>query len=120
MDTRRIQNLARRESPGTVTFLKGVSQTEVLALMSSSIVTVICSRENPRRVPIEAMALGSPVLSADIPRTRDEVVPRPVEIEVAVLRPVIDTGLSRKEARRGQGTTHPARAETRAATSRTA
>jgi len=70
--SRRIQSIARVEAPHAVTFMKGVSQPEALALMSSSIATVICSRvENPGRVPIEAMALGSPVVAADIRSIRD-------------------------------------------------
>ena len=36
--------------------------------MLRAVATVVCSRvENPNRVPVEAMAVGSPVIAADVP-----------------------------------------------------
>jgi len=68
---RSLQDLARREAPGGVVLLKGITQPQALALMRHSVATVMSSRaENTSRVPVEAMALGSPLLSADIPNAR--------------------------------------------------
>lgn len=54
-----------------VLFMKNVPQYRVLAYMRSAVATVVCSRvENPGRVPVEAMAAGSPVIATDIPSIR--------------------------------------------------
>jgi glycosyltransferase involved in cell wall biosynthesis len=67
-----IAQLARTVGRTGVTFLRGISQTEAMALMAGSIATVMCSRaENTSRVPVEAMALGSPLVAADIPNARE-------------------------------------------------
>jgi glycosyltransferase involved in cell wall biosynthesis len=40
--------------------------------MQESLATVICSRiENPNRVPSEAMSVGSPLVAADVPASRE-------------------------------------------------
>lgn len=69
---RRIGDLAKEAALGGVTFLRGVGHEQALAIMSAAVAVVTSSRaENPGRVPVEAMALGSPVIAADVPNARD-------------------------------------------------
>jgi glycosyltransferase involved in cell wall biosynthesis len=69
---RSLRDLADAEAPGAVRFVKGAVQPQALALMASAVATVVSSRvENPGRVPVEAMTLGSPILAADTPSVRD-------------------------------------------------
>jgi glycosyltransferase involved in cell wall biosynthesis len=66
-----LQRMAAPEGDRIV-FAGSVPQRLTLALMASSIATVICSRlENTSRVPAEAMAVGSPLIVTDIPNHRD-------------------------------------------------
>src|SRR5439155_8861358 len=52
----------------SVRFLGPLEHTQALGLMLRAVATVVCSRvENPNRVPVEAMAVGSPVIAADVP-----------------------------------------------------
>ncbi len=67
-----LEELARSEAPSAVRFLHGIGQVQVLALMQHAVGTIVSSRaENPGRVPVEAMAVGSPIVSADIPNARE-------------------------------------------------
>ena len=69
---RNLTELAGEGKDGRVRFLGSLPQAQVLALMKSSLATVVCSRvENPSRIPVEAMAVGSPVVIADRPYARD-------------------------------------------------
>jgi glycosyltransferase involved in cell wall biosynthesis len=55
-----------------VWFIGPTGHEEVLALMRRSVACVTPSRfENPGRVPVEAMAMSAPVLSADVPASRE-------------------------------------------------
>ncbi|MEX2274162.1 MAG: glycosyltransferase [Actinomycetota bacterium] len=67
----RLRDVARRlEAP--VRFLGAVPHDQTLALMKEAIATVLCSRvENTSRVPVEAIAAGSPLVLADVPNLRD-------------------------------------------------
>lgn len=68
---RRLVELAER-IPNKVRFLGGLSHPQVLALMRHSVATITCSPfENPGRVPVEAMAIGSPVVSVDVETARE-------------------------------------------------
>lgn len=74
MDRRYAERLEalRRGLDAPVRFLGAVPHDQTLALMSAARATVLCSRvENTSRVPIEAMAAGSPIVLADIPNLRD-------------------------------------------------
>lgn len=60
------------EARANVHFLGGLPQPTVLALMRNSMATIACSPfENPGRIPIEAMAASSPVISVDTPTAHE-------------------------------------------------
>jgi glycosyltransferase involved in cell wall biosynthesis len=66
--SRLLEDLAQREAPGGILFLGGLSHVQTLALIGASAATIVCSRaENPSRVPLEAMAMGSALIASDIP-----------------------------------------------------
>jgi glycosyltransferase involved in cell wall biosynthesis len=68
---RRLRALASTEAPGSVRFVSGLSQEQALATMRRSRALVFPSRvENTSRVPVEAMAVGTPVVAADVPNNR--------------------------------------------------
>jgi glycosyltransferase involved in cell wall biosynthesis len=70
--SRRLHEVAREGTPGAVIFLSGLTQAQVLALMTASVGTIVCSRfENTSRVPVEAMSVGSPLISADVRIARE-------------------------------------------------
>jgi glycosyltransferase involved in cell wall biosynthesis len=53
-------------------FAGSIPHSQVLALMEKALATVLCSRvENTSRIPVEAMAVGSPVVIVDRPYARD-------------------------------------------------
>ena len=59
-------------SSNAVRMWTGRQQADVLGLMRHSVATIVSSRvENPGRVPVEAMAMGSAIVSADVPVTRE-------------------------------------------------
>jgi glycosyltransferase involved in cell wall biosynthesis len=61
---RDLRVMAEALIPGSVVFLSHLAQREVLALMKRGVATLVCSRiENMSRVPVEAMAVGSVVIS---------------------------------------------------------
>jgi glycosyltransferase involved in cell wall biosynthesis len=69
---RSVTDMAGNGNGGRVRFAGSLPQAQVLALMKASVATVVCSRvENTSRVPVEAMAVGSPVVIADRPYARD-------------------------------------------------
>jgi glycosyltransferase involved in cell wall biosynthesis len=68
----RLSTVAQAASPGGVLFTGALPHAQALALMRESVATVICSRiENPNRVPSEAMSVGSPLVAADVPVSRE-------------------------------------------------
>jgi glycosyltransferase involved in cell wall biosynthesis len=68
---RQLRSLAQEAGTDSIVFMGGVKQELALALMRKSLATVVSSRiENPNRVPTEAMAVGSPLLAADVPSSR--------------------------------------------------
>jgi glycosyltransferase involved in cell wall biosynthesis len=67
-----LQELRRTLRAENVSFLGTRSHPEVMALMRASQGLLACSRvENTSRVPIEAMAVGAPVIAADVPGSRE-------------------------------------------------
>lgn len=69
---RSMSEVAGNGNGAHVRFVGSLPQAQVLALMKRSTATVVCSRvENTSRVPVEAMAVGSPVVIADRPYARD-------------------------------------------------
>jgi glycosyltransferase involved in cell wall biosynthesis len=68
---RRLRSLADEAGTGSVLFMGSVKQEVALAFMRKSLATVVSSRiENPNRVPTEAMAVGAPLLAADVLSSR--------------------------------------------------
>jgi glycosyltransferase involved in cell wall biosynthesis len=68
---RRLRALAEEAGEGAIVFLGNVPQDVALALMQKSIAALVTSRiENPNRVPSEAMAVGAPLLAADVSSSR--------------------------------------------------
>jgi glycosyltransferase involved in cell wall biosynthesis len=68
----RLQSIAEKGRPNSVTFLGPQPRIVALGLMARSIATLITSRmENPNRVPVEAMAIGSPLIAVDVPISRE-------------------------------------------------
>lgn len=66
-----LRDLAQRNAPEAILFLGVKKREHVLSLMHSSVATLVCSRvENTSRVPSEAMAIGSPLIAADVPNSR--------------------------------------------------
>jgi glycosyltransferase involved in cell wall biosynthesis len=63
-------------SRGSTRFLGPLPQHRTLALMRGAVATVMCSRvENTSRVPVEAMAVGSPLVVTDVPSLREQCGP---------------------------------------------
>lgn len=55
-----------------VRFLGGVPHENLLGIVRGALASIACSRfENLSRVPLEAMAVGTPVLASDIPAYRE-------------------------------------------------
>jgi glycosyltransferase involved in cell wall biosynthesis len=68
---------------------------EVLALMARSLCCIVPSRfENLSHVPLEAMAVGTPVIASDIPGSREACE------DAAVYFPVLDSGRLAHEIQR--------------------
>jgi glycosyltransferase involved in cell wall biosynthesis len=107
---------ARRGVASRVRFLGAARHEEVLAYMRRSVACVTPSRfENPGRVPMEAMAAGTPVLASDVPAFREACgdaawffpLSRPDELAAmmkdllqrpTLRKPMIEAGLARVEA----------------------
>jgi glycosyltransferase involved in cell wall biosynthesis len=70
---RRLRHLAGRLGVADrVRFLGPVDHAGVLALLGSCVACIVPSRfENKSRVPIEAMAMGTPVIASDLPTFRE-------------------------------------------------
>jgi glycosyltransferase involved in cell wall biosynthesis len=72
----------RARSIPAVRFLGRLEHAQVLGLMRGAVATVVCSRvENPNRVPVEAMAVGSPVIAADVPISEEVCGPAAVRYQ---------------------------------------
>jgi glycosyltransferase involved in cell wall biosynthesis len=68
---RRLRALTGRTAPSSVRFLGSARNSQSLALMRESAATLMCSRvENTSRVPVEAMAVGAPLISVDMPNAQ--------------------------------------------------
>lgn len=67
-----LRALGERSQGSRVAFLGPRTHGEMLALMRGSVATIVCSRvENPGRLPVEAMAMGSPVIAVNLPSSWD-------------------------------------------------
>jgi glycosyltransferase involved in cell wall biosynthesis len=68
----RLRSIVEKAGSNTVRFLGPQPRIRALGLMARSIATLITSRmENPNRVPVEAMSVGSPIIAVDVPVSRE-------------------------------------------------
>jgi glycosyltransferase involved in cell wall biosynthesis len=109
---RDLQRLAGENAVAEhVVFLGSVSHSSLLGLMRQSIACIATSRfENPSRVPVEAMAVGAPVIASDIPEFRSScgdaalffTLDRPEQLARCISRLVLEPRLAQELRARGR------------------